>query len=125
MASRGRDKRTTGIIDHDFLVALVREQIRQVLPEAMRAVVANGREPNSSSKGNTVQLRVGVLEAARIIGVSRTRLYKHVKEGTIKVTKDGKRTLFSMRELQTFVASTDPNHDTISSHVRRRGTKIE
>jgi excisionase family DNA binding protein len=55
-------------------------------------------------------LRVGVLEAARIIGVSRARLYKHVQAGELRPCKDGKRTLFTMTELQRFVAATDPAH---------------
>jgi len=104
MANGGSNKRSTGIIDHDFLVALVREQIRQVLPEAMREFADNGNAPDPNPKANTDKLRVGVLEAARIIGVSRTRLYKHVRDGTIKITKDGGRTLFTMQELRAFVA---------------------
>jgi excisionase family DNA binding protein len=107
VANGGRDRRSTGILDHDFLVALVREQIRQVLPEAIRAVAGNGKGP--SPKGNTEQLRVTVPEAARIIGVSRTRLYKHIRDGTIKATKDGGRTLFTMKELRAFVARGEPN----------------
>jgi hypothetical protein len=49
-------------------------------------------------------LRVGVLDAARIIGVSRARLYQHMKAGTIAFIKDGARTLFLVTELRAFVA---------------------
>jgi excisionase family DNA binding protein len=55
----------------------------------------------------TEPLRVDVPEAARIIGVSRTRLYKHMKEGNIRSIKDGGRTLFTMAELRAFVARSE------------------
>ena len=57
----------------------------------------------------TEPLRVGVIEAARIIGVSRTRLYEHISEGNIHSIKDGKRTLFTMAELRAFVARSEPD----------------
>jgi excisionase family DNA binding protein len=52
-------------------------------------------------------LRVGVNEAARIIGVSRSRLYQHIKAGSIRSMKDGGRTLLSMAELRRFVANAE------------------
>jgi len=52
-------------------------------------------------------LRVTVPEAARILGVSRSRLYEHIKEGAIHPSKDGGRTLFTMIELRAFVARSE------------------
>jgi excisionase family DNA binding protein len=54
-------------------------------------------------------LRVGVLEAARIIGVSRRQLYNHIKSGTIRTQKDGRHTLLTMAELLAFVERNE-NH---------------
>jgi excisionase family DNA binding protein len=52
-------------------------------------------------------LRVGVQEAARIIGVSRSVIYKHMRAGTLRAVKDGARTLFTMTELRDYVFRTD------------------
>lgn len=49
-------------------------------------------------------LRVGVVDAARLIGVGRTRMYEHIKAGAIRTVKDGDRTLITMEELRGFVA---------------------
>lgn len=54
-------------------------------------------------------LRVDVPEAARIIGVSRSRLYLHIKQGALRTVKDGGRTLLTMKELRAFVARNDPD----------------
>ena len=54
-------------------------------------------------------LRVGVLEAARMIGVSRAQIYKHIKSGAIRTVKDGRTTLLTMKELRSFVERNDPN----------------
>lgn len=56
-------------------------------------------------------LRVGVPEAARILGVSRAQLYKHIKSGAIKAVKDGSRTLFTMTELRRYVAASEAAED--------------
>lgn len=57
----------------------------------------------------TAPLRVGVREAARIIGVSRAQLYKHIKSGKIHTVKEGRHTLLTMKELRSFVERNDPN----------------
>jgi excisionase family DNA binding protein len=59
--------------------------------------------------GMAEPLRVGIPEAARLLGVSRARLYEHMKAGAIRSVKDGARTLFTMAELRAFVARNDPN----------------
>lgn len=53
-------------------------------------------------------LRVKVGEAARILGISRTRLYLHVKAGALHTVKDGGNTLILMDELRAFVARSHP-----------------
>ncbi|MCC7059616.1 MAG: helix-turn-helix domain-containing protein, partial [Burkholderiaceae bacterium] len=49
-------------------------------------------------------LRVGVLDAARVIGISRASLYKKILAGEIVVQKDGRRTLVAVDELRRYVA---------------------
>lgn len=52
----------------------------------------------------TVQpLRVGILDAARVIGISRASLYKRILAGDIATQKDGKRTLVAVAELRRYV----------------------
>jgi excisionase family DNA binding protein len=58
---------------------------------------------NSEQSIAVEPLLVSVNEAARILGFSRTRLYRHVREGNLKVTRDGGRTFFTMKELRRFV----------------------
>lgn len=48
-------------------------------------------------------LRVGVLDAARVIGISRASLYKKILAGEIAVQKDGRRTLVAVEELRRYV----------------------
>ena len=83
------DKAISGLIEH---IA------REVRVQAAGPFAAS---PHAISTA----LRVTVPEAAKILGVSRTRLYNHIKEGTIKATKDGGRTLFTTKELQRFVVA--------------------
>lgn len=52
-------------------------------------------------------LRADVQESARLLGISRARLYLHVKSGRLKPVKDGKRTLFLYSELERFAAQSD------------------
>jgi excisionase family DNA binding protein len=70
------------------------------------------RQRVSISQQMTIEpLRVSVEEAARIIGVSRSVIYKHMKAGTLRAVKDGTRTLFTMTELRGYVFRTDSTHD--------------
>ena len=62
-------------------------------------------------------LRVSVEEAARIIGVSRSVIYKHMKAGTLRAMKDGSRTLFTMAELRAYVSRTDSTHGACPTHL--------
>ena len=62
-------------------------------------------------------LRVSVEEAARIIGVSRSVIYKHMKAGTLRAVKDGSRTLFTMTELRGYVFRTDSTHGASTNNL--------
>ena len=53
-------------------------------------------------------LRVDIPEAARILGVSRSRIYLHIRDGSLRSVKEGGRTLLTMTELRAYVARTDP-----------------
>ena len=52
-------------------------------------------------------LRVDIPEAARILGVSRSRIYLRLREGSLVSVKEGGRTLIAMSELQAYVARTN------------------
>ena len=70
--------------------------------------VVGVRQRVSISQQTAIEpLRVSVEEAARIIGVSRSVIYKHMKAGTLRAVKDGARTLFTMTELRGYVFRTD------------------
>jgi len=61
------------------------------------------QKPTATPKPQIAPLRVDVIEAARIIGVSRRQLYRHVRAGKIDAVKDGSRTLFTMKELRAYI----------------------
>jgi excisionase family DNA binding protein len=69
-----------------------------------------GQRVSNSHQMAIEALRVSVEEAARIIGVSRSVIYKHMKAGTLRAVKDGSRTLFTMTELRSYVFRTDSTH---------------
>lgn len=50
-------------------------------------------------------LAVNVLEAARLIGVSRTRLYQLIRDGRLRKMKSGGRTLFLVQDLRDYLGS--------------------
>jgi len=53
---------------------------------------------------NLPQLRFNIVEAARILRLSRAALYDRVRDGLIKVQKDGRRTYITADELHRYVA---------------------
>jgi Helix-turn-helix domain len=50
-------------------------------------------------------LRFEILEAARILRMSRAALYIRINRGSIKIQKDGGRTYITLVELERYVAS--------------------
>lgn len=52
-------------------------------------------------------LRVGIVDAARVLGISRAQVYKHITAGILRPQKDGKRAFVSIAELERFVAERD------------------
>lgn len=50
-------------------------------------------------------LRVEIDEAAQILRISRSQLYKHIREGRIEMQKDGVRSFVTIEELRRFVAA--------------------
>ena len=65
------------------------------------------QKPTATPKPQIAPLRVDVIEAARIIGVSRRQLYRHVRAGKIDAVKDGRRTLFTRKAIDEFVSRTE------------------
>lgn len=50
-------------------------------------------------------LAVSVSEAARLIGVSRTRLYQLIRDGRLRKIKSGGRTLLLVQDLRDYLGS--------------------
>jgi excisionase family DNA binding protein len=48
-------------------------------------------------------MAVSVVEAARLLGISRTRVYEELVAGRLKSFKVGRRTLLSRRELDAWI----------------------
>ena len=53
------------------------------------------------------QLRFEIIEAARILRMSRATLYERIRAGEIKAQKDGRRRYISASELQRYVLAKD------------------
>lgn len=49
------------------------------------------------------QLRFEIIEAARILRLSRATLYERIRAGEISAQKDGRRTYITASELQRYV----------------------
>lgn len=53
--------------------------------------------------GELPQLRFEIIEAARILRMSRATLYERTRAGEIKAQKDGRRRYITAAELQRYV----------------------
>jgi excisionase family DNA binding protein len=53
--------------------------------------------------GELPQLRFEIIEAARILRMSRATLYERIRAGEIKAQKDGRRRYITAVELQRYV----------------------
>ena len=49
------------------------------------------------------QIRFDMMEAARILRISRATLYERIKTGEIRTQKDGRRSYVTVSELQRYV----------------------
>lgn len=68
------------------------DQIAQLLDvpeEALQALIAD-REAGTTPQGDTTLVGLTVAEAARRIGISRTKLYEYVASGEIPSVKIGR-----------------------------------
>jgi excisionase family DNA binding protein len=57
--------------------------------------------------GELPQLRFEIIEAARILRMSRATLYERIRAGEIKAQKDGRRRYNTALELQRYVLAKD------------------
>ena len=57
--------------------------------------------------GELPQLRFEIIEAARILRMSRATLYERMRAGEIKAQKDGRRRYITAVELQRYVLAKD------------------
>jgi excisionase family DNA binding protein len=73
------------------------------------------RKPNPSVAA-IAPLRVDIPEAARILGVSRSRIYLRIREGSLASVKEGGRTLIAMSELHAYVARTNAVGGATTTH---------
>lgn len=53
------------------------------------------------------QLRFEIIEAARILRMSRATLYERIRAGQIRAQRDGRRRYITAVELQRYIASRD------------------
>ena len=51
------------------------------------------------------QLRFEIIEAARILRMSRATLYERIRDGELKAQKDGRRSYITAVELQRYISS--------------------
>ena len=51
------------------------------------------------------QIRFDMMEAARILRISRATLYERIKTGEIRTQKDGRRSYVTATELQRYVTA--------------------
>jgi hypothetical protein len=72
-------------------------------PDAQRQTFRADRRPHPPQP----PLRFEVHEAARMLRMSRAQLYNRMKDGLIRVQKDGARTYITRAELERYVASCD------------------
>ena len=57
--------------------------------------------------GELPHLRFEIIEAARILRMSRATLYERIRAGEIKAQKDGRRRYITAVELQRYVLAKD------------------
>ncbi len=51
------------------------------------------------------QVRFDIVEAARILRISRASLYQRIRTGEIKTQKDGRRSYITATEIQRYVGA--------------------
>lgn len=58
-----------------------------------------------STEPNQTKLAVRVSEAARMMGIGRTSLYKEISASRLKVRKAGRKTLIAVADIQVWLAN--------------------
>ena len=76
-----------------------------VISHVHRELLEHMQISKESSNPGLPHLRFDVLEAARILRLSRAALYERIRSGSIKVQKDGRRTFVTAAELQRYVSA--------------------
>lgn len=83
--------------------------VQEILAEQAAADAAAATARDDARPAQVIpSLRVSVNEAARSLGISRSRLYQHLRTGEISAIKDGRTTLFLVSELQRFANAAQP-----------------
>ena len=59
----------------------------------------------SSAFGTLPQLRFEIAEVAHILRMSRATLYQRIRDGQLKIHKDGRRSYVAADELQRYVGA--------------------
>ncbi len=55
------------------------------------------------------RLAVSITEAASVVGIGRTSMYREIERGTISTVRIGGRRLITIDELRRYVAALEPN----------------
>jgi excisionase family DNA binding protein len=80
------------------------EEVTMRKPGRPRKAVPDSDVTNSSPHAPTVQqVAYGIREAADVLGISRSSVYKLIKEKQLSVVKLGKRALIPVREIQALI----------------------
>lgn len=58
--------------------------------------------PRNANDGDVKKLRYTVSEACEALRIGRTHLYRRISEGKLTPIKDGRKTLFSAREVEAY-----------------------
>lgn len=65
----------------------------------------NANVVESKPEVSVPALRFGVVEAARMLRMSRAQLYNRINDGALRPQKDGSRTYFTRGELERYVSA--------------------
>lgn len=79
--------------------------LNSVLRFLRRTTPANLEDEMSLSTEQLPQVRFDIVEAARILRISRASLYQRIRSGEVKIQKDGRRSYITAVEIQRYVGT--------------------
>jgi excisionase family DNA binding protein len=86
----------------------------------MSAEPVLSRVENQAGPSSLPRVGYSMAEAKKITGLGRTTLYEAISDGRLKCFKVGRRTLFSLKHLEDFMALYDTEGQHIEPVRKRR-----